>query len=85
MTKAPKRIWVNRRNKTFSDVRGLIERPYTDYVRADIADGMLEALVLVWDKVLTKYHVKDSYVRKQVEAAMAEADIQWDFLKGDVK
>lgn len=38
------------------------------------APEMLEALKLVWDKVLTEYHSKDSYVRQQVEAAIAKAN-----------
>ena len=76
-TKASKRIWVNRKNETFSNVKGLVERPHTAYVRADIADEMLKALVLVWDKVLTEeYHVKNSFVRREVEAAMTEASPQ---------
>jgi hypothetical protein len=37
------------------------------------APELLEALELVWDKVLTEYHSKDSYVRQQVEAAIAKA------------
>jgi len=36
-------------------------------------DAMRDALQLVWGKVLTEYHSRDSYVRKQVEAALALA------------
>ena len=36
-------------------------------------------------KVLVFLSERDSYARQHVEDAMAEADIQWDFLKGDVK
>lgn len=38
------------------------------------APDMLAALELVWDKVLTEYHSKNSYVRQQVEAAIAKAE-----------
>lgn len=37
------------------------------------APELLDALRLVHDKVLTEYHSRDSYVRQQVEAAIAKA------------
>jgi hypothetical protein len=35
---------------------------------------LLDALRLVWDKVLTEYHSPESYVRQIVEAAIAKAE-----------
>ena len=37
---------------------------------------LLAACKLVWNKVLTEYHSPDSYVRQQVEAAIANAERQ---------
>lgn len=37
------------------------------------APELLEALELVWNKVLSEYHSKDSYVRLKTEAAIDKA------------
>lgn len=57
------------------------ERDEANAALVAAAPDLLAALELVWNKVLTEYHVKDSYVRQQVEAAMAKAAEQWAFLK----
>lgn len=63
-TRAP---WPNRAEESAANANLIAAAP-----------DLYEALYLVWDKVLTECHSKDSYVRQQVEQSLAKARGDWE-------